>query len=101
MAENTNQNEQWMLLVFLLDEIRKQNQLSINDIAGRTETAQGHVSRFFSAKYEPKLSSFLKYARAIGVNFFFEDKESKTDLNSAMEKAMEQIGRRVDKLPKN
>jgi transcriptional regulator with XRE-family HTH domain len=101
MSQKKNQNEQWMLLVFLLDEIRKQKNLSINDISEITETAQGHVSRFFSAKYEPKLGNFLKYAKAIGVNFFFEDKESKTDLNSAMEKAMEQIGRRVDKLPKN
>lgn len=101
MIENTNQNEQWVLLVFLLDEIRKQNNLSINDIAERTETAQGHVSRFFSAKYEPKIGNFLKYAKAVGVNFFFEGKKSKTDLNLAMEKAMETLGRRPDKLPKN
>jgi hypothetical protein len=32
--------------------------------------------------------------------FFFEDKESKTDLNSCNGKAMEQMGRGVDKLPK-
>ena len=43
----------------------------------------------------------LKISKAIGVNFFFEDKESKTDLNQAMEKAMEALGRRVDKLSKN
>ena len=101
MEQNKNQNEQWKLLVFLLDEIRKQKQLSINDIAERTETAQGHVSRFFSSKYEPKLGNFLKYAKAIGVNFFFEDQESKVDLNFAMEKAMESLGRRPDKLIKN
>ena len=38
---------------------------------------------------------------AIGVNFFFEDKESKVDFNLAMEKSMENLGRRPDKLPKN
>lgn len=101
MENNTINSEQWMLLVFLLDEIRKQKGLSINDVAERSETPQGHVSRFFSCKFEPKFGNFLKFAKAIEVNFFFEDKESKTDLNLAMEQAMETLGRRVDKLPKN
>ena len=35
------------------------------------------------------------------INFFFEDKESKTDLNLAMENAMEQFCRRLGKLPRN
>lgn len=101
MAENQNQNEQWMLLVFLLDEIRKQKGLSINDVAERSETPQGHVSRFFSCKFEPKFGNFLKFSKAIGVNFFFEDQEGKTNLTLATEQAMEQLGRRDDKLPKN
>lgn len=50
---------------------------------------------------KPTLPTFLEIAKAIGINFFFEDKESKTDLNLAMEKDMEALGRRVDKLPKN
>jgi hypothetical protein len=60
-----------------------------------------HVSRFFSCKFPPTLPTFLKIAKSVEVNFFFEDKESQTDLNLAMEKAMEQIGRRPNKLPKN
>jgi hypothetical protein len=47
------------------------------------------------------LPTFLEIAKSIEVNFFFEDKESKTDLNLAMEKAMETLGRIADKLPKN
>lgn len=35
------------------------------------------------------------------VNFFFEDKEGKTELNVAFERAMEQLGRRPDKLGRN
>ena len=97
MPKNQNQNEQWMLLVLLLKEIASQKGLSINEISTRTEIAQSHVSRFFSCKFEPKLSSFLTFSKAIGVNFFFEDKESKTDLNQAMERAMEALGRRIEK----
>lgn len=99
--QNTNQNEQWKLLVFLLDEIRQEKNLSINEIAIRSEIQQGHVSRFFSCKFEPKLSTFLKIAKAVKVNFFFEDQEDKSDLNQCFERAMESLGRRIDKLPKN
>ena len=101
MEQNKNENEQWTLLVFLLNEIRLQNGQSINDIAEITGIAQSHVSRFFMAKFEPKISNFLIFAKAVKVNFFFESQESKTDLNLAMEKAMETLGRRSHKLPKN
>jgi DNA-binding phage protein len=96
-----NQNEQWMLLVFLLDEIRHQKKISNLQIAELTGMQTSHVSRFFSCKFPPTFPTFLKIAKAIGVNFFFEDKESQTDLNLAMEKAMEALGRRPDRIPKN
>jgi len=96
-----NENEQWKLLVFLLDEIRQQKGLSNLKVSELSGIAPAHTSRFFSCKFSPTLPTFLKIAKAIGVNFFFEDKESKVDFNIAMEKAMEQLGRRVDKLPKN
>lgn len=101
MSKNQNQNEQWMLLVLLLKEIAIQKGISINDIAEKAKMEQSSVSRFFSLKFKPTLPTFLEIAKAIEVNFFFEDKESKTDFNVAMEKAMEHLGRRVDKLNKN
>ena len=101
MSENKNQNEQWMLLVLLLKEIAEQKGLIQEDIAIKSGMHQSHVSRFFALKYAPNMDTFLKVSKAIGVNFFFKDQESKTDLNLAMEKAMEQLGRRINKLPKN
>ena len=62
---------------------------------------QGDVSRFFNCKFDPKLGTFLKIAKVMKVNFFFEYQESQSDLNLAMEKAMVQLGRRQNKLPKN
>lgn len=38
---------------------------------------------------------------AIGVNFYFEDRESQVDFNALFEQAMTELGRRPDKLPKN
>ena len=101
MSENENKNEQWMLLVLLLKEIAEEKGITQNQIAEQTGMIQSAVSRFFSLKFKPTIDTFLQVSKAIKVNFFFEDKESKTDLNKCFEKAMEQLGRRVDKLPKN
>lgn len=101
MESNNNQGEHWKVFVFLLDEIRKQNGQTMQDVADKTGILQSHVARFFSAKYKPALPLFLDVAKAVGVNFFFESKNSNTDLNKAFEQAMERLGRRPDKLPKN
>lgn len=101
MAQNKNQNEQWMLLVLLLKEIAEQKGITQLQIAEKTGLIQSNISRFFSLKYKPTLDTFLQVAKAIKVNFFFEDQEDKSDLNLCFEKAMEQLGRRVDKLPRN
>jgi DNA-binding phage protein len=101
MTKNQNQNEQWMLLVLLLKQIAEQKELTQEIIAEKADMHQSHISRFFALKYAPNMDTFVNVSKAIGVNFFFEDQESRTDLNLAMEKAMEQLGRRVNKLPKN
>lgn len=101
MSNNKNQSEQWMLLVLLLKQIAEQKELTQEIIAEKAQMHQSHISRFFALKYAPNIDTFLKVSKAIGVNFFFESTESKTDLNLAMEKAMEELGRRVNKLPKN
>lgn len=100
-ANNKNQNEQWMSLVLLLKEIAESKSITQGQIADKTGLIQSNVSRFFSLKYKPNLDTFLQVSKAIKVNFFFEDQESKADLNQCMEKAMEHLGRRIEKLPKN
>lgn len=96
-----NQNEQWMLLVLLLKEIADQKKITQEQIALDTGMMQSAVSRFFSLKFKPTLDTFLQVSRAVKVNFFFEDQEAITDLNLSFERAMEALGRRVNKLPKN
>ena len=101
MKNQNNQNEQWQLLVLLLKEIADQKNITQNDIAELTGMQQSAVSRLFLLKYKPTIETFLKVAKAIKVNFFFEDQEGTADLNKAFEKAMTEIGRRPDNLPKN
>lgn len=90
-------DNQWKILVLLLQQIAEQKGLKQQQIAEKAQMHQSHISRFFALKYAPNMDTFLKVSKAIKVNFFFEDQDSNTDLNLAME----QLGRRVDKLPKN
>jgi len=102
MSQNTNTNEQqWKLLVLILKEIAKEKNISQEKIAVESGLHQSNVSRFFGLKYAPSIATFLQIAKVIKVNFFFEDQEGKSELNEAFERAMEELGRRADKLPKN
>lgn len=104
MQKNNNTNEQqWQLLVLILRDLAIQK-LGVGwqlELANRTGFQPSNISRIFSLKYSISLKNFIILAKAIEVNFFFEDKESITELNLTMERAMNELGRRVDKLPKN
>ncbi len=101
MGNINNENEHWMVLVLLLKEIAEEKGITHQQIADETGLIRSNVSRFFSLKYRPGLDVFLQISKAIKVNFFFEDKESKIDLSVMFERAMEALGRRADKIPKN
>ena len=101
MAQNKNQNEHWKVLVLLLKEIADSKGNTQLEISEQTGMLQSAISRFFSLKFKPTLDTFLQIAKALKVNFFFEDQENKTDLNLAFEKAMMELGRRPNNLPKN
>lgn len=98
----TTQNEaHWKTLVLMLKHIAKDKGITQEQIAERTGFLQSNISRIFSLRYCPSLHIFLAIANAIEVNFFIEDKESKTELNVMLERAMTELGRRPGKLPRN
>lgn len=98
MNNDRSNEQQWQLLVLLLKEIAiaKYGIGWQAKLVEKTNFSQGNMSRIFSLKYIPSLSNFLKIASALEVYFFFEDKESKTDLNLCFEKAMNNLGRRIN-----
>ena len=98
---NESQNERWKVLVLLLKEIAEAKGITQQQIATETGLLQSNVSRFFSLKYKPGLDIFIQIANAVKVNFFFEDKEGKTDLDVMFEKAMTALHRRNLNLPEN
>jgi len=56
------------LLILLLKEIADKKGISQGQIAEQTGLTQSNVSRFFSLKHKPNLDTFLKVAKALGVN---------------------------------
>ena len=91
---NHEQSEQWQVLVLMLKNIAIHKKITQKQIAEKSGLIESNVSRMFSLAYKPNLDTFLKVAKAIEVNFFFEDRESKTPLNVIFEQSMEQIFRR-------
>ena len=91
----------WKVLVTFLEQIARQKGITQDQIAAITGMKQSSISRLFSLNYVPKLHTFLSIAQAVGVNFYFEDKEGTNDLTKGFEAAMEKLGRRPDKLPQN
>lgn len=98
----TNINEEtWKVLVLTLKNIAEDKGITQDKIAEITGFQQSNISRFFDLKYCPTMRVFLTIATAIEINFFFEDRNGKTELNLMFEKAMTELGRRPNKLPKN
>lgn len=95
------EDEQWKLFILILREIANEKNISQEQIAEITGYQPSNISRFFSMKYSPTLPVFLKICKAVGVNLFIESKDSDTDFNQLFEKAMTQLGRRPQNLPKN
>lgn len=89
--------QKWKILILLLKNIAEAKGITQKDIAERTGLKQSNVSRIFSLRYSPTLRVFIQIARAINVNFFFEDKDNKAELDVLFEKAMTEIGRRTIK----
>jgi len=101
MKYEQSNGQHWKLLVLMLKLIAKEKDITHEQIAKKTGLLRNNVSRIFSLKYCPSLKIFIAIAMAIEVNFFFEDKESKTQLNEIFEQAMTELGRRSDHLPQN
>lgn len=91
----------WRTFVLALKEVAKQQGKTDEEIANLAGINRATVNRLFNLRFIPKLDTFLAVCKALELNIFFETRDSKTELNIAFEKAMEELGRRQDKLPKN
>ena len=78
----------WMLLVTMLKKTAEKKGISQQMIVERTWLKKSNLSRMFALQQSPTLRTFLLVARAIGVNFFFEDRDGDTNLTAIFEAAI-------------
>jgi len=95
------ENYEWQLFVLILKEVAAEKGVTQEMIAQRSGLLQSNISRVFALKYKPTLDTFLQVAKAVGVNFYIEDKEGKTDLNACFDRANESLKSRPDMKNKN
>lgn len=100
-TENQESQPHWKVFILLAKNIAAEKNISNYEIAEKTGYAESTIGRIFKLEFCPKLQIFLDILRVLEVNIFFESRDSDTDLNLMFEKAMEDLGRRPDKLPKN
>jgi len=93
MNENKYKQARLTLCLFLKTEAETKG-ITQQQIADKCGWHQQTVQRMLSGKFAPSLDNFIKLADAIGVNFFMESKDSKSDNNREFEKAMSELGRR-------
>jgi DNA-binding phage protein len=99
--KNLPHEDTWRVFVLFIKEVAEKKGITHEKLGELTGLQRSNVTRMFQLKYCPSLQNWLKILKAIEVNIFFEDRESKTDLNQLFEQAMNELGRRPDKLPKN
>ena len=85
------------LIKILLDEKGITNYA----LAKNLGISKSTVANWFEGTTVPSLDNFLRLAKLAGVNFFFSSKEDGAPLNELFNKAMEEIGRRPENLPRN
>lgn len=77
---NESTEQQWSALVLLLKNIAREKGITREQIAEKTGMKASSISRIFSRRYRVTLANFIAIAQAVGVNFYLEDQDSKTDL---------------------
>ena len=95
------EDEQWKLFNLIIRQIATEKGISHAEISKRTGLHPSNVTRLFTMRYSPTLQMFLKICRAVEINLFLESKDSDSDFNQLFERAMTELGRRPQNLPKN
>ncbi len=98
--ENT-QGEYWKVLALFFENAMKAKGMNRTQLAEQVGVHSSTIKRFFELEFCLKFDVVLDIVRALELNIFFETREESAEMNKWFEDAMEQLGRRPDKLPKN
>lgn len=95
------QSEHWKLFALFFKEAMEAKGMKASQLAYRIGISPSTITRFFNLEFCLRFDYVLKIAHALQLNIFFETKDESAQINKWFEDAMEQLGRRPDRLPKN
>lgn len=99
--EQNNFENHWKAFALFFKNVMEAKGMTVYALAKKTEMQESTIHRFFNLDFCLRFDRVLKIVHALELNLFFESRDSDSDLNQSFEKAMEELGRRAGKLPKN
>ncbi|MBK5213380.1 MAG: helix-turn-helix transcriptional regulator [Flavobacteriaceae bacterium] len=101
MSNKTPQGEHWKAFALFLEKAMNAQGMNRTQLAEKVGVHSSTIKRFFELEFCVKFDVVLKMVHALQLNIFFESQDESAELNKWFEDAMDQLGRRPDKLSKN
>ena len=98
---NTPQGEHWKLLALFLENAMRGKEINRTQLASKVGVHSSTIKRFFELDFCLKFDTVLAIAKELELNIFFETRDESAEISKWFEDAMEQLGRRPERLPKN
>ncbi len=101
MTNQNTQGEHWKAFALFLENAMTAKGMNRTQLASKIGVHRSTIKRFFDLDFCLKFDDVLKIIQALELNIFFETKDESAEISKWFEDAMEDLGRRPDKLPKN
>lgn len=101
MINPLQQGEQWKAFALFFKKAMESKGMNQSQLAEKVGIHRSSLKRFFDLEFALKFDTVLAIIHALELNIFFETRDESSNLNKWFENAMEELGRRPDKLPKN
>lgn len=99
--KTTDFSSHWKLFALFFKNAMEAKGYNVSQLAEKIGVHRSTLKRFFDLEFPLKFDTILALIHALELNIFFETRDESAEINKWFEDAMEQLGRRPDKLPKN
>jgi ribosome-binding protein aMBF1 (putative translation factor) len=99
--QNNTQSEHWKVFALFFKQAMEAKGMKASQLAAKIGASPSTIIRFFDLEFCIRFDYVLRIIHALELNIFFETRDESAEVNKWFESAMEQLGRRPDKLPRN
>lgn len=96
-----NTGEHWKVFALFFKNAMEAKGMKASQLANKIGASPSTITRFFDLEFCIRFDYVLKIVQALELNMFFETRDESAEINKWFEDAMEELGRRPNKLPKN